>query len=463
MPAAPPRTFPADDLPALLAGTVILAAALLVLGVYLARRRTRQGSTLDFAAVCFLYGARLIVGTTLAEAVVGPERARDLETAITYLINIPFVLFVEDMFVRGWRGTIRVLRIGWVVFAAVALGGWAAGLDRLWAMPLNNVFVIAAVTLLLAHLFGRTELPNPERRVMRGAVIVFALFAVAENLRGLGLLPVPAGAEFVGFLALLGGLAWIVARRVFENERRLAALDSELATARRIQASILPRGVPTVPRIEAAVRYVPAAAVAGDFYDFLAVEDGRLGALLADVSGHGVPAALVASMVKVGASAEAVHARDPARVLGGLNRLFCASLDGAYVTAACVYLDRADGRLAYASAGHPPGLLWRAAAGRLERLDRNGLLLGFAPEAAYETVEVPLAEGDRLLLYTDGLVEAANAADEPFDEERLRTFVAENARLPAPALADALLGCVRAWTGRPGFEDDVTLLVLDAC
>jgi sigma-B regulation protein RsbU (phosphoserine phosphatase) len=431
MPAAPPRTFPADDLPALLAGTVILAAALLVLGVYLARRRTRQGSTLDFAAVCFLYGARLIVGTTLAEAVVGPERARDLETAITYLINIPFVLFVEDMFVRGWRGTIRVLRIGWVVFAAVALGGWAAGLDRLWAMPLNNVFVIAAVTLLLAHLFGRTELPNPERRVMRGAVIVFALFAVAENLRGLGLLPVPAGAEFVGFLALLGGLAWIVARRVFENERRLAALDSELATARRIQASILPRGVPTVPRIEAAVRYVPAAAVA--------------------------------SMVKVGASAEAVHARDPARVLGGLNRLFCASLDGAYVTAACVYLDRADGRLAYASAGHPPGLLWRAAAGRLERLDRNGLLLGFAPEAAYETVEVPLAEGDRLLLYTDGLVEAANAADEPFDEERLRTFVAENARLPAPALADALLGCVRAWTGRPGFEDDVTLLVLDAC
>lgn len=250
---------------------------------------------------------------------------------------------------------------------------------------------------------------------------------------------------------------------MLENEQRLAGLDQELATARRIQASILPRSVPRVRGFETAVKYVPAAAVAGDFYDFLLAEDDRLAALVADVSGHGVPAALVASMAKVGATAAAAHAHDPARVLRRLNEMFCANQEGAFVTAACVHFDTTRSRLAYSSAGHPPALLWRAAERRLERLDRNGLLLGFVPDAAYETVHVPLARGDRVLLYTDGVLEATNAAEEAFGEGRLRAFVTENAVLPGPVLTDALLRRVQAWSGRLALEDDLTLMVVDVC
>ena len=135
-------------------------------------------------------------------------------------------------------------------------------------------------------------------------------------------------------------------------------------------------------------------------------------------------------------------------------------MEGAFVTATCVHLDSGGRRLAYANAGHPPGLLWRAGAQSLERLDRSGLLLGVVPEAAYETVVLSITPGDRVLLYTDGLVEASNAADDHFDEGRLCRLVAESSHLLADALADSLLREVREWTGRPAFEDDLTLLVL---
>jgi len=222
--------------------------------------------------------------------------------------------------------------------------------------------------------------------------------------------------------------------------------------------------VPTRPGLDVATRYLPASSVAGDFYDFLNANGRGVGILVADVAGHGVPAALVASMVKVALSAQAAHARDPAAVLDGMNRIFSGHGIKTFITAGYVYLDTRSRAMRYAGAGHPPLLLWRGRERRVHAFRENGMVLGPFQEVTYANAECALEPGDRLVLYTDGITEAPNAAGELFGEERLGRALLAHAGLPAGEFADALLEEVSSWSGpvaRSAPRDDLTLIVVD--
>src|SRR5271154_2836479 len=140
--------------------------------------------------------------------------------------------------------------------------------------------------------------------------------------------------------------------------RQLLAINVELEMARQIQLSILPRSTPKIQGLEIAAQYLPMTSVAGDFYDFIVVDEKHLGILVADVSGHGMPAALIASMLKIALAAQEPHAADPAQVLLGLNQALCGKFQRHYVTAAYLFVDMLKGTLRYAGAGHPPMMLW---------------------------------------------------------------------------------------------------------
>jgi len=270
--------------------------------------------------------------------------------------------------------------------------------------------------------------------------------------------------EFLGFLVFVGCLGYVSAYRTLANEERLLAINKELEIARRIQSSTLPQSVPTLAGLEIAARYVPMSAVAGDFYDFLGVDEKRVGILVADVTGHGVPAALIASMLKVVFAGQAAHADDPARVLTGLNRSLCGKFEEHFVTAAYLFVDLERNRLRYSAAGHPPLMLASRGAGKVREIEENGLMLGMFPEAAYSTVEIGLSPGDRCLLYTDGLFEAKNAAQEEFGKSRCKEFLETHLDIPAARFAEALLDNIAGFSGYNSAraqEDDVTLLVLD--
>src|SRR5262249_9630990 len=151
-------------------------------------------------------------------------------------------------------------------------------------------------------------------------------------------------------LSCLGQVAFARTQR---NEERLLTLNKELEIAKGIQARLLPQPVAEMGSLTIASRYVPATSVAGDFYDFLARDDG-LGVLIADVSGHGIPAALSASMVKVAVRAQMNHAAEPGEVLHGMNSILCGNLQGQFVSAAYLFLSPVQGTFIYAGAGHPP-------------------------------------------------------------------------------------------------------------
>jgi phosphoserine phosphatase RsbU/P len=245
--------------------------------------------------------------------------------------------------------------------------------------------------------------------------------------------------------------------------RQLAAIREELETARQIQLSILPREIPDLAGLDIATRYIPMSSVAGDFYDFIVVDEKRLGILVADVSGHGMPAALVASMLKMAFAAQSAHACDPARVLSGLNQALCGKFQGHYITAAYALIDAGKQTLCYAGAGHPPLLLREHSSGNVRSVLENGLFLGYFPNAEYSAVETPFQKGDWIVLYTDGVTETNDASQEQFGEAGLKTFLEEHPDGTAAQFADGLLDRLSQWTGRASGQDpddDVTLLAI---
>ena len=254
----------------------------------------------------------------------------------------------------------------------------------------------------------------------------------------------------------------IVLRETREKlAQQLQAIQKELETARRIQYSILPETMPQIDGLDIAARYVPMTSVAGDFYDFVVVDNKHVGILVADVSGHGMPAALIASMLKIALAAQAAHAGDPAQVLQGLNQALCGKFQHHYVTAAYAFVDMEKRTLTYAGAGHPPMLLWGAGQPGVRDVIENGLFLGKFGFATYSSIEVPLTPGDRGLLYTDGVSETNNREGAEFGSERFRQFLEAEKDGSADQLADRLLEELARWSGRGGSEDlddDITIV-----
>jgi phosphoserine phosphatase RsbU/P len=245
--------------------------------------------------------------------------------------------------------------------------------------------------------------------------------------------------------------------------KRLLDINAEFEMARQIQLSILPHTLPNLEGLDIAARYLPMTAIAGDFYDFIAIDQKHLGVLIADVSGHGLPSALIASMLQVALTTQVANASEPAKVLSGLNQALCGKFTSNFVTAAYVYLDLKDKFMRYAGAGHPPLLLCRASSGKAAKVLENGLILGMFPEATYEALELPLEPGDRILLCTDGIPEAPNRAQEQYGTGRIMRFMENNTSLRADQFSDAFLRELSLWSEQSpeqGQQDDITLLVI---
>lgn len=242
--------------------------------------------------------------------------------------------------------------------------------------------------------------------------------------------------------------------RVRERER----IEQELQTARSIQHAFLPMNVPALPGWRFAPYYQPARDVGGDFYDFLPFEDGRLGLVIGDVSGKGIPAALLMATVHTMLRTAVQGTISPGEVLARVNELLAAEIPaGMFVTCFFALLDPASGHLCYANAGHEPP--YRQHEGHAAELRATGMPLGMLPGTRYDEYEITLAPGDSLLFYSDGLVEAHNPASEMFGFPRLQSILTEQTR--GTSLIDMLLSELKGFTGEEWEqEDDVTLLTL---
>jgi sigma-B regulation protein RsbU (phosphoserine phosphatase) len=432
---------------------LITASGALSLLFFLAWIRRRNFFLLYFGIGAAMYGTRLF----LERAGLAGGMA---DLLITQTIPIPLVLSLSELVAPGWKRARRWIVAVYWAGALLGVGSRLLRFDPRIATGVNAAIVLLSIPLFLAMVFLPRRAADRDLRILRTGLMIFFVFIVYNNLVGLRLIRGSGKLEFIGLSIFLCCLGYVALARAQRNEERLLLLNKELEIARDIQSQLLPRAA-SVPGLVTASRYIPASSVAGDFYDFLA-KDGALGVLIADVSGHGVPAALSASMVKVAVRSQLERAGDPAAVLRGMNAILCGNLQGQFVSAAYLFINPAQKALHYAGAGHPPALIWRSRQRRVESLEENGLLLGILPNAGYAEKTTPLERGDRCVLYTDGLLEATCPDGEEFGSERLQDFISANASLAANAFCEALVQKVADWRGQAGQQqDDLTIVAID--
>jgi phosphoserine phosphatase RsbU/P len=439
-------------------------------------------ATCVIAAMRRRSGVRVLIWLGIWSAMVG---ARPLFHSLKVIgllpywidVSLPFVDVVTSYLILvvgllAWRelslGKMRLLLQSAALIAlAIALAGIAffciGASNEL--MPYNNflatctsaVLVTVVAVPKLAHKF----LATPDSKVLLGGTLFFATQALYTNVLGSLGHTAPAIWGTLGFATLLFSFGYVALQMVFANEQRLLSIEKELAIAREIQNSILPSSRPELKSLRITATYRPMAAVAGDFYDFIPIDQDRIGFLIADVTGHGVPAALIASMIKVAMQSAVPCAHDPRGVLCELNRILFRQIHDQLVSAAYLWVDTKNRKALYSAAGHPPLLRWGG--GKLERIESNGLLFGVIPDPDYPVCDLQIRSGDRFLLYTDGVIEPQNASGDSFGERKLEEVIRNNQSRPPSELADQVLLEIGLWQSAslPQQQDDITLIVID--
>jgi serine phosphatase RsbU (regulator of sigma subunit)/CBS domain-containing protein len=289
-------------------------------------------------------------------------------------------------------------------------------------------------------------------------------------------LPVLEGGRVIGLIStrlLMARRAEFLNRTIERRTRelrqaneQLLARDAEmmynLRAAGRLQTRLLlPSAPPSWPEVNWGIHFAPLDHLGGDLYDFAHPGPDHLGFLIADASGHSIPATMVAIMSRIAFADVARRTVHPGEVLTAMNARLQGLTDERFVTAFYGVLDRRTRVLTYANAGHPYPFRWSARTGEVKPLVAQGFLLGIMPEEQYRERTVELEPGDRLCFYTDGLVEARDEIGQTFGTDRLRGCLTEHGARAADELVSHIRGCQGSFRGTQPLNDDVTLVVAE--
>jgi serine phosphatase RsbU (regulator of sigma subunit) len=288
-------------------------------------------------------------------------------------------------------------------------------------------------------------------------------------------LPVLEDGKLVGILSArdlmarrtehLNRMVEMKTQELLQANKQLQDRDTELrlhmTVAGRLQTRLLPANPPSLPEIDIHAHYAPLDPLGGDYYDFVQTDTRHLGILIADASGHSIPAAMVAIMTRTAFAAAARDVLRPAPVLAAINAHLHGLTGEHFVTAFYGLFHRDTRTLTYANAGHPLPYRFARASGACTPLVARGTMLGILPEANYDEHEIQLQPGDKLCFYTDGLVDAHNDAGEHYGGIRLQECLGKHGTEPAGAVVALVVNCLTAFRGVQPVKDDLTILIAD--
>ncbi len=252
-------------------------------------------------------------------------------------------------------------------------------------------------------------------------------------------------------------------RRAAADHNQLSIMRRELSIAHQIQKTLLPAGLPRVRDLNIISCYRPASTLGGDFYDFHHWGDSCIGVLVADVSGHGTPAAIISAMLKMAFSMHRGEAERPDALLMGLNAALLGKTRDQFITAFYAGIDTNAMTMQCANAGHWPALVWSRSSQELREVRAHGRALGL-PGAPYACAAIALNHGDRIILFTDGVLECRDPDRTIFGEDRFHGLIREGQDLSPDKFIDHVMEAVASWTGmsrQESQEDDITMIVID--
>ncbi len=248
--------------------------------------------------------------------------------------------------------------------------------------------------------------------------------------------------------------------RLYQKEITLSRIEEDLQLAREIQRNLLPKSNPQIPGYEIVGRTKPAREVGGDYYDFIPVDDATLAFCLGDISGKGIAGALLMSNLQATLRGQTGKHNSCAECLKQSNMFLYQCTDILkFATLFYGVIDTQSHQVSYSKAGHIPPMLVRSN-GDVQRLEAGGTVLGFLPDSEYKEETIRLEPGDLLIVFSDGITEAYNADEDPFDEERLYDVIQTNKDHTAVQLMDDIISEVKTFTGQAVQQDDMTLLIV---
>lgn len=348
-----------------------------------------------------------------------------------------------------------------------------------WNMQALTLFpIIASVIVIYAGIDRYRQGYRPARFFLMAwsVLIVFILVTVLRNFSILPSNLFTNWGSLIGSLLEMTLLSFALADRfkslqaeslrtsidAYENQIKLSEIEQELKIARELQESILPDKLPKLEGIELSVKMECASSVGGDFYDFHDYGDGRLGVFISDVSGHGIPAAIIASMVKLAFSIEVRKAVEPADLLKNVNRALMGKYGKHFITAAYLIIDLNKGIITYSNAGHPPIAILNHAKSEFREIFLPGWIMGLDGNLKNGQLIIPIKKDDRVVLFTDGVTEARNKFGQMFGYQKFYDLLKLHSEIQGGVLNQIVFDTVRTWSGRGDqFEDDITLLILD--
>ena len=238
-------------------------------------------------------------------------------------------------------------------------------------------------------------------------------------------------------------------------------IEREVGIAADIQTKLLPKLLPKIKNAGVSAYSIPARGVSGDYYDIIPLREGKFAMVICDVAGKGVPASLVMVMIRTIIHLIASSSRSTAQIVSWINKGIAGKIDiDRFATLSFFTFDPATGALQYSNAAHHPAMIYRAVAGSVEQLDTDGLPIGIEHEARYSQRETRLANGDIIMMYTDGVVEAMDSRGRQYEDERLKSIFVDNASLGAEDLLKVIRTDIDAFVGNAKQHDDQTLMLM---
>jgi serine phosphatase RsbU (regulator of sigma subunit) len=378
----------------------------------------------------------------------------------------------------AWRFTI-VWALGWALAGSAVAAGitFSRGSSDFGPLLLSSILfaeVVGSTALVSARLIFPfyARLPFALRGALQILTLVVGTVAGSAAIFAAQPLYLLANFRLVAVIVLINAVLAVLVgillhtydamrRQLEANFRALRdkeALEREVAIAREVQRELLPRGAPNVRGVEIVGICIPAIGVGGDYYDYLPLQDERVGLVIADVSGKGIPAALLMAGLQASVRSLALPGVAPCEVNRRLNDMLHQSTSASrYATLFFGVYDPIDRSLHYSNAGHFPPI--HIGAHGAAYLSQGGLPIGLMPGSLYGEGRRELGLGDLLALYTDGVVETPNADGEEFGNKRLVEILTRDREIPLAELLDRVIGAVDAWSGGGSPHDDITLVL----
>ena len=456
------------NLPGIFLGFLLIIIGLVTAFIFLMKRKSTELHLLWLAIFIIGYGLCIVAANELVSLWAQiPQPVWEYITAVvTDIMPIFFILFLKSFSGWGWKRSVYWLLVLWIAYGvtAVSIGIVTGNPGLVGGTIFNNILVLLIIAVFAFNNFLTRKQRSHEDKIIETGIALFIMGVLYNNLVPQSFFLKGSTVEQTAFLFFVCCMTWAALRRSSKTELEYNAIMHDLETARQIQLSILPQEMPLSSSFSVFSTYIPTTLIGGDFYAFHQVDDRHIGILVADVSGHGIPAALLASMVKVAFNSLGSLANQPSELLESMNNALTGQLNNEFITTAYLWFNFPDMTLKHASAGHPAPVLIRGLKSLEMQVAGKGVPIGILRDARYGESTVGLEAGDRVFIYTDGVTEVFDPLGELFGKTRLLPALAETGNTAGEQISDHLIGKVNAWSGKKkgkSLDDDVTMIVLD--